>query len=71
MKFNHPVGTLLVCVESKSCGYKKGERYTVIDQGGTKGLMAGDGYFDPLSQLLSQFVPVSATEQALRLLTKG
>jgi hypothetical protein len=49
-------GETLECINSKSCGYTKGAKYTVIkDVAGVVGLKGNDGYFDPMSKLLSKF----------------
>ena len=66
---NYKVGTVLTCVVSKSCGYKKGTNYIVIEKDSVKGLQADDGLFDPISQLISGFVVANATTQAIRQLT--
>lgn len=69
MNNNYKVGTVLTCTLSKSCGYKKGENYIVIEKNGVKGLVASDGLFDPISQLISGFKVADASTQALRRLT--
>jgi len=66
---NYKLGTVLECIVSKSPGYKKGKTYVVVDKNGVKGLEADDGFFDPISQLLSGFKVADATTSALKLLT--
>lgn len=66
---NYKVGTVLTCTVSKSCGYKKGDNYIVIEKDGVKGLEASDGLFDPIKELISGFVVADATTQAIRQLT--
>lgn len=56
---NFAEGDTLECILSKSPGYKVGERYTVDkDSKGILGLWGRDGYFDPLTLLLSTFKKV-------------
>lgn len=62
----YKVGTVLTCTMSKSCGYKKGENYIVIEKDGVNGLIASDGLFDPTKELISGFKVADASTQALR-----
>lgn len=55
-KVKNKIGDILECTNSASPGYKKGLAYEVVmDEAGVLGLKGGDGYFDPLSQLVSTF----------------
>ena len=66
---SYKVGTVLTCTVSKSCGYKQGENYIVIEKGGVNGLIASDGLFDPIKELISGFKVADASTQALKRLT--
>lgn len=66
---NYKVGTYLKCIVSKSCGYKQGHFYEVIEKNGVKGLIASDGLFDPIKELISGFVVADASAQALKKLS--
>lgn len=65
----YKVGTVLTCTVSKSCGYRQGENYIVIEKDGVNGLIASDGLFDPTKELISGFKVADASTQALRQLT--
>lgn len=60
---------VLQCIKSESPGYKKDKTYITVEKGGVVGLMGDDGYFDPLSQLVSSFKPADATQTALKLIS--
>lgn len=56
MPGNRKVGDKMECMKSASPGYKEGSVYVVCeDVAGVLGLMGDDGYFDPLSLLVSSF----------------
>lgn len=60
---------VLQCIKAESPGYRKGKTYVTVEQKGVVGLMGEDGFFDPLSQLVSSFKPADATQTALKLIS--
>lgn len=62
----YKVGTILVCIKPESVAYKRDKEYTIVEKDKVKGLVGDDGYFDPLSKLVSFFKPLDASQQAVR-----
>ncbi len=62
-------GMVLECIKGESPGYKKHRVYTVVKQDDKLGLIGDDGYFDPMSMLVSSFKPADATKTALKMIT--
>lgn len=60
---NSKIGNKLLCTSSASPGYKVGNTYIVVkNDKGVLCLLGEDGYYDPLTQLVSKFKDITEKE---------